>query len=123
MGGRPRRHDESDEIDRTGEAARLREKGRYSRVPLVRPNSSRFHLQHYDLHCAPSALEFSKGGESIVTFSDMVTYFRARFGVEEGQTMAEYGVVLAVITALVVGAILALSKGIKGALDTVTGYL
>jgi len=42
---------------------------------------------------------------------------------EEGQTMAEYGVVLAVITALVVGAILALSKGIKGALDTVTGYL
>ena len=37
--------------------------------------------------------------------------------------MAEYGVVLAVITALVVGAILALSVGIKGALDTVTSYL
>ena len=58
-----------------------------------------------------------------MTYTDLVTYFRARFGGEEGQTMAEYGVVLAVITALVVGAILALSQGIKGALDTVTGYL
>jgi Flp pilus assembly pilin Flp len=74
---------------------------------------------------AARVLEMSKGGECIVTFTytDLVAYFRARFGVEEGQTMAEYGVVLAVITALVVGAILALSKGIKGALDTVTGYL
>jgi len=70
--------------------------------------------------CVP---ELSKGGECIVTYTDLVTYFRARFGVEEGQTMAEYGVVLAVITALVVGAFLALSKGIKGALETVTGYL
>jgi Flp pilus assembly pilin Flp len=58
-----------------------------------------------------------------VSYTDLLAYLRARFGVEEGQTMAEYGVVLAVITALVVGAILALSKGITGALDTVTGYL
>jgi Flp pilus assembly pilin Flp len=58
-----------------------------------------------------------------MTFTDMVTYLRARFGVEEGQTMAEYGVVLAVITALVVVAILALSGAIAKALDTVTGYL
>ena len=35
-----------------------------------------------------------------MTFTDMVTYFRARFGVEEGQTMAEYAVVLGVITVL-----------------------
>jgi Flp pilus assembly pilin Flp len=56
-----------------------------------------------------------------VTFTDLTTYFRARFGVEEGQTMAEYGVVLAVITALVVAAILALSGAIANALDTVTG--
>jgi Flp pilus assembly pilin Flp len=75
------------------------------------------------LNGAPRALELPKGGESIVTFTDLVAYLRARFGVEEGQTMAEYGVVLAVITALVVGAILALSVGIKGALDTVTSYL
>jgi Flp pilus assembly pilin Flp len=58
-----------------------------------------------------------------VTFTDLVAYLRARFGVEEGQTMAEYGVVLAVITALVVAAILALSGGIAAALGKVTGYL
>ena len=72
---------------------------------------------------ALSALELQRGGESIVTFTDLVTYFRARFGVEEGQTMAEYGVVLAVITALVVAAILALSGAIANALHTVQGYL
>ena len=58
-----------------------------------------------------------------MTFTDLVAYFRARFGVEEGQTMAEYGVVLAVITALVVVALLALSGAIANALDTVKGYL
>jgi Flp pilus assembly pilin Flp len=58
-----------------------------------------------------------------VTFTDMVAYFRARFGVEEGQTMAEYGVVLAVITALIVAALLALSGAIATALNTVKGYL
>ena len=58
-----------------------------------------------------------------MTFTDMVAYFRARFGVEEGQTMAEYGVVLAVITALIVAALLALSGAIANALNTVKGYL
>jgi Flp pilus assembly pilin Flp len=72
---------------------------------------------------AQSAFESRKGGESNMTFTDMVAYFRARFGVEEGQTMAEYGVVLAVITALVVAAILALSGAIANALHTVQGYL
>jgi Flp pilus assembly pilin Flp len=37
--------------------------------------------------------------------------------------MAEYGVVLAVITAAVVIALTALSGGIAGALDAVRGYL
>jgi Flp pilus assembly pilin Flp len=59
----------------------------------------------------------------IVTFTDLVAYLRARFGIEEGQTMAEYGVVLAVITALVVAAILALSGAIASALNAVQGYL
>jgi Flp pilus assembly pilin Flp len=72
---------------------------------------------------AQSAFESRKGGESNMTFTDMVAYLRARFGVEEGQTMAEYGVVLAVITALVVAAILALSGAIANALPTVQGYL
>jgi Flp pilus assembly pilin Flp len=60
---------------------------------------------------------------SMWSFTDLVTYLRARFNVEEGQTMAEYGVVLAVITALVVVAILALSGAIAAALDRVRGYL
>src|SRR6266852_870281 len=67
--------------------------------------------------------ELRKGGEPIVTFTDLIQYFRARFGVEEGQTMAEYGVVLAVITALVVLAIGVLSGAISAALGKVTGYL
>ena len=32
---------------------------------------------------------------------------------EEGQTMAEYGVILAVITVLIIGALLLLSSGIE----------
>jgi Flp pilus assembly pilin Flp len=119
----PVANDETDEIDRTGEAARLREKGRsgvshtIARNPVDSTSST---------HCpsgARSAPEMRKGGEFIVTFTDLVAYFRARFGVEEGQTMAEYGVVLAVITALVVAAILALSGAIANALHTVQGYL
>jgi Flp pilus assembly pilin Flp len=58
-----------------------------------------------------------------MTFTDLVSYFRARFGADDGQTMAEYGVVLAVITALVVAALLALSGAIANALHTVQGYL
>ncbi len=42
---------------------------------------------------------------------------------EHGQTMAEYGVVLAVITLVVVAALTALSGGIAGALNKVTALL
>ena len=42
---------------------------------------------------------------------------------EDGQTMAEFGVVLAVITLLVVAALTALSGGISSAIDAVTGIL
>jgi Flp pilus assembly pilin Flp len=42
---------------------------------------------------------------------------------EEGQTMAEYGVVLAVITIAVIGSITLLSGGIQGAIDAVTAIL
>jgi Flp pilus assembly pilin Flp len=42
---------------------------------------------------------------------------------EEGQTMAEYGVILAVITAGVLAAITALGGGVDGALDRVTAML
>ena len=42
---------------------------------------------------------------------------------EDGQTMAEYGVVLAVITLAIVAALTALSGGISDALNAVTGIL
>ena len=42
---------------------------------------------------------------------------------EEGQTMAEYGVVLAVITLGVVLALGILSGAISDAIDSVVGYL
>ena len=58
-----------------------------------------------------------------MTFTDLVTYFRARLAVEEGQTMAEYGVVLAVIAAIVVAALVALQGGITGAINRVTAFL
>jgi Flp pilus assembly pilin Flp len=42
---------------------------------------------------------------------------------EEGQTMAEYGVVLGVITVLCIVAFTALSGAISGAIDAVTAIL
>ena len=57
------------------------------------------------------------------SFSDWLAYFNARFNREEGQTMAEYGVVLAVITLLVVIALGLLSTAISSAIDSVVGYL
>ena len=47
----------------------------------------------------------------------------AMFRDERGQTMAEYGVVLAVIAVIVVTALTALSGGISGALDRARGVL
>jgi Flp pilus assembly pilin Flp len=42
---------------------------------------------------------------------------------ERGQTMAEYAVVLAVITVLIIVSLTALSGGISAALDAVTAIL
>jgi Flp pilus assembly pilin Flp len=58
-----------------------------------------------------------------MSFRDLVQYLRVRLAIEEGQTMAEYGVVLAVIAIGVVVALTALSGGITGAINRVIGYL
>ncbi|HEX4930351.1 MAG TPA: hypothetical protein VFV62_06535 [Gaiellaceae bacterium] len=42
---------------------------------------------------------------------------------EEGQTMAEYGVVLAVITVFIIAALTLLAGGIDGALRSVSAVL
>ena len=46
-----------------------------------------------------------------------------RFDREEGQTMAEYAVVLGVITLAVVGVFTALAGGISGAINSVKGAI
>jgi Flp pilus assembly pilin Flp len=43
------------------------------------------------------------------------------FRQQEGQTMAEYGVVLAVVTLIVVLALTTLATNIQGAIDSVAG--
>jgi Flp pilus assembly pilin Flp len=52
-----------------------------------------------------------------------IDYMRQNWRKEDGQTMAEYGVVLAVITVGAIAAFTALSGGISGAIDHVTSLL
>ena len=58
-----------------------------------------------------------------MTFSDWMEFARANWRREEGQTMAEYGVVLAVITIGAVAVFTALSGGISGAINRVISFL
>ncbi len=59
----------------------------------------------------------------MLTFSEFKELFRALWKRQEGQTMAEYGIVLAVITIAAVGVFTALSGGIQGAISRVTALL
>jgi Flp pilus assembly pilin Flp len=54
---------------------------------------------------------------------DSIQFVRTNWKKEEGQTMAEYGVVLALVTVLIVGTLTALSSGIRGALQGVIDVL
>ncbi len=58
-----------------------------------------------------------------MTFSEWLEFARANWKKEDGQTMAEYGVVLAVITIGAVAVFTALSGGITGAINRVIGLL
>jgi Flp pilus assembly pilin Flp len=58
-----------------------------------------------------------------MTISEWFDFVRQNWRKEEGQTMAEYGVVLAVITAATVGVFTLLSGGIQNAVNKVTGLL
>lgn len=53
----------------------------------------------------------------------MLNFMIARLAREEGQTMAEYAVVLAVITVAILVALTALAGGISGALARVTAVI
>jgi Flp pilus assembly pilin Flp len=58
-----------------------------------------------------------------MTFPTWLEYVRTSWRKEEGQTMAEYGVVLAVIVLGIVATLVLLAGGINGALNAVTGQL
>ena len=64
--------------------------------------------------------ESRKGGDKVTSFFTNLIQLRKR---EDGQTMAEYGVVLAVITIGVVLALGILSGAISAALERVAGFL
>jgi Flp pilus assembly pilin Flp len=59
----------------------------------------------------------------VLTFSEWFDRFCAGCKREEGQTMAEYGVVMAVITVASVAVFTALSGGVEGTLNRVIGLL
>jgi Flp pilus assembly pilin Flp len=56
-------------------------------------------------------------------WDSMLRRIRAYIAREQGQTMAEYAVVLSVITVATLAAFTALSGGIQGAITNVTGVL
>ena len=58
-----------------------------------------------------------------MTVRTWIDLLRAASRREEGQTMAEYGVVLAVVTVFVVLALGLLAAGISGKLNAVTSIL
>jgi Flp pilus assembly pilin Flp len=58
-----------------------------------------------------------------VTIFNLLDFARMSWKKEEGQTMAEYGVVLAVITVLIVGVLATLSTSIQGQLQSVVDVL
>ena len=76
-----------------------------------------------DFGAFSGAHEKLKGGEKTMTFSEWIEVARANWKREEGQTMAEYGVVLAVITIGAVAVFGLLSGGITGAINKVIGLL
>jgi Flp pilus assembly pilin Flp len=57
------------------------------------------------------------------SFSEFKRLLAVLLDREQGQTMAEYGIVLAVVTIAAVGVFTALSGGIQGAISTVTNIL
>jgi Flp pilus assembly pilin Flp len=58
-----------------------------------------------------------------MNFSEWLEFARANWRKQEGQTMAEYGVILAVIAVGVVVALGLLSNGVKNAISNVVSYL
>lgn len=58
-----------------------------------------------------------------MTMLDWYSYLKLHLRREDGQTMAEYGVVLAVVTLGIIAALGLLAAAISGKLDAVAGVL
>ena len=85
----------------------------------VSPPSSRLLATHRK-RAVSRARRKRKGVKLVLKLFDFAQSLRRR---EDGQTMAEYGVVLAVITIAVFAALGLLSGAIVDAIDSVTGVL
>jgi Flp pilus assembly pilin Flp len=87
-------------------------------APWHRPNSTTEQT---------TLLDDAKGGELVLKLFAFTQAFAANLDAlrrrEEGQTMAEYGVVLAVITLAVVAAISLLSDNVRSAIESVANIL
>lgn len=59
----------------------------------------------------------------MLTFSDLLDWIRIARRREQGQTMAEYGVTLAVITVATVAVFTALSGGIERSINRVVALI
>lgn len=55
--------------------------------------------------------------------NEALLWFVARFDREEGQALAEYGLLLALIAVVCIAALTALGLAVSGTLDSVTGSL
>ena len=62
--------------------------------------------------------DYAKGGELVLKPFVFTQAFR-----EEGQTMAEYGVVLAVVTLAVVASLTLLADNLRAAFESIAGIL
>jgi Flp pilus assembly pilin Flp len=71
----------------------------------------------------PSTAREEVNRKMFLSYSEWLDSAKIMWRKQEGQTMAEYGVVLAVITVGAVGVFTALSGGISKSIAKVTGFL
>ena len=80
-------------------------------------------IEHH-LPGAPPRPAPTRGGETTMTYiNGYIARLLAAGRREEGQTMAEYGVILAVITVAIIAVLVLLSDGIRNNLQAVVDVL
>ena len=83
-------------------------------------------MTHFSLVTGASGRRALNSGEevnAVLTIQNFAQQLFARVKRDEGQTMAEYAVVLAVVTLLVIGAITLLSTNIGNEITKIAGIL